>query len=71
MSYGKLILDQVSSEFMNRWASSNGWTIMDSSTPDRASKQQYAADHGGIVVKDPRDGMAGNTLIVKPTKGVA
>ncbi len=71
MSYGRLYLDQASSEFMNKWAQNNGWVIIDSSTPDRASKQQYAADCGGVVVQDPRAGMTGNTLIVKPLQDPA
>lgn len=68
MSYAEFMLDQSHDKFMQDWAARNGWTILDSSTPDRPSKQQYAADHGGIVVPDPRGGKAGNTLIVKPIK---
>lgn len=65
MSYAEFMLDQSQAQFMSDWAARNGWVILDSSTPDRPSKQQYASDHGGIVVPDPRGGKAGNTLIIK------
>lgn len=68
MSYSELILDQADNQFMRDWAARNGWVILDSSTPDRPSKHQYAADNGGTVVPDPRAGRAGNTLVVKPSR---